>query len=31
MTRGTHAAVADDRNAHVEICMNGEVFHRHEG
>ncbi len=27
-TRSTHAAVADDRNADVEIYINGEFFHR---
>ena len=30
MTRSTHAAVADDRNAAVEIYINGEFFPRHE-
>jgi branched-chain amino acid aminotransferase len=28
MTRSTHAAVADDRNADIEIYINGEFFHR---
>jgi branched-chain amino acid aminotransferase len=30
MTRSTHAAVADDRNADVQIYINGEFFHRSE-
>jgi branched-chain amino acid aminotransferase len=28
MTRSTHSAVADARNADVQICINGEFFHR---
>ena len=30
MATSTHAAVADDRNADVEIYINGEFFHRRE-
>ena len=30
MTRSTHAAVADDRNADVEIYINGDFFRRDE-
>ncbi|HSH10648.1 MAG TPA: aminotransferase class IV [Ilumatobacter sp.] len=30
MTRSTHAAVADARNADVQIYINGEFFHRDE-
>ncbi|MCL4139721.1 UNVERIFIED_CONTAM: hypothetical protein GTU68_041143 [Idotea baltica] len=30
MTKSTHAAVADSRNADVEIYINGEFFHRSE-
>jgi branched-chain amino acid aminotransferase len=30
MATSTHAAVADDRNADVEIYINGEFFHRSE-
>jgi branched-chain amino acid aminotransferase len=30
MARSTHSAVADDRNADVQICINGEFFHRSE-
>lgn len=30
MTRSTHAAVADDRNADVEIYINGDFFRREE-
>jgi len=30
MTRSTHSAVADDRNADVEIYINGEFFRRDE-
>jgi branched-chain amino acid aminotransferase len=30
MTRGTHAALADERNADVEIYINGEFFPRSE-
>ena len=30
MTRSTHAAVADDRNADIEIYINGEFFRRDE-
>ena len=29
-TKSTHAAVADDRNADVQIWINGEFFHRSE-
>jgi branched-chain amino acid aminotransferase len=29
-TKSTHAAVADDRNADVQIYINGEFFHRSE-
>ena len=28
--KSTHAAVADDRNADVQIWINGEFFHRSE-
>jgi branched-chain amino acid aminotransferase len=30
MARSTHAAVADSRNADVQICINGEFFRRSE-
>jgi len=30
MAKSTHAAVADDRNADVQIYINGEFFHRSE-
>ena len=30
MTKSTHAAVADERNAHVQIYINGEFFPRDE-
>lgn len=30
MTRSTHAAIADERNANVQIYINGEFFHRSE-
>ena len=30
MTRGTHEALADERNADVQIYVNGEFFHRSE-
>ncbi len=30
MVKSTHAAVADERNASVEIYINGEFFPRHE-
>ncbi len=30
MSRSTHSAVADDRNADVQIFINGEFFHRSE-
>lgn len=30
MTRGTHEALADERNADVQIYINGEFFHRSE-
>ena len=30
MTRSTHSAVADERNADVQIYINGEFFHRDE-
>jgi branched-chain amino acid aminotransferase len=30
MTRSTHSAVPDRRNADVQICINGEFFHRAE-
>ena len=30
MSKSTHAAVADDRNADVQIYINGEFFHRSE-
>jgi branched-chain amino acid aminotransferase len=30
MARSTHSAVADDRNADVQISINGEFFHRSE-
>ncbi len=30
MTRSTHAALADDRNADVQIYINGDFFHRDE-
>jgi branched-chain amino acid aminotransferase len=30
MTRSTHAAVADERNADIQIYINGEFFHRSE-
>ena len=30
MSRSTHSAVADDRNADVQIYVNGEFFHRSE-
>lgn len=30
MTRSTHAAVADERNADVQISINGEFFHRRD-
>jgi branched-chain amino acid aminotransferase len=30
MKRTTHSAIADDRNEHIEIWINGEFFVRHE-
>ncbi len=30
MTRSTHAALADERNADIQIFVNGEFFHRSE-
>lgn len=30
VTRSTHSAVADDRNADVQVYINGEFFHRSE-